>query len=139
MFAKLLNDNTVLISTCQQEPFKSNGQKAFDYFSKKNAPNGKPYKVFTVDGWTKQGVWYTYTNSLIVNGIVIIPSYTGYASQVNLILNGRRLLSGEFTKRQCRESELYQYRAMIVFDWVDLFTVSLNKFLLYKCTFLIVY
>ncbi|MEW5951470.1 MAG: agmatine deiminase family protein [Elusimicrobiota bacterium] len=83
MFMKLLNDHTVLISTAEQEPFKSNSQKAIEFFKNKTAPDGHPYKIITVKGWYDgggwySGTWYTYTNSLIVNSVVIMPSYSGH-------------------------------------------------------------
>ena len=76
MFMKLLNDHTVLISTAETEPFKSNAEKAIAYFNNRKAPDGEMYKIITVKGWSTDA-WYTYTNSLIVNGTVIMPSYTG--------------------------------------------------------------
>lgn len=83
MFMKLLNDHTVLISTADIEPFKSNSQKAIDFFKNRIAPDGHTYKIITVKGWYKdlgrgRGTWYTYANSLIVNSAVIIPAYSGY-------------------------------------------------------------
>jgi len=82
MFMKLLNDHTVLISTAKEEPFKSNAEKAISFFKDKIAPDGKKYKVITVNGWYDSsgwgGAWYTYTNSLIVNNVVIMPSYSGH-------------------------------------------------------------
>ncbi len=83
MFMKLLNDHTVLIAIAEQEPFKSNSQKAINFFKNKTAPDGHPYKVITVKGWYEDsgwsgGTWYTYTNSLIVNSTVIMPAYSGH-------------------------------------------------------------
>lgn len=75
MFLKLLNDNTILISLSQDEPFKTNAEKAMAWFKANKAPNGQPYKIITVNGWATDA-WYTYTNSLVVNGVAIIPSYS---------------------------------------------------------------
>jgi agmatine deiminase len=80
MFMKLLNDNTVLIATAEIEPFKSTAEKAIAWFQGKRAPNGQDYKILTVKGWLKGKTWYTYTNSLIVNNVVIVPSY---ANKIN--------------------------------------------------------
>jgi agmatine deiminase len=77
MFMKLLNDHTVLISTAKTEPYKSNAEKAIAFFTGRQAPDGQPYKVLTVNGWN-DNAWYTYTNSLLVNNTAIIPSYTGH-------------------------------------------------------------
>ncbi|MHB0997048.1 MAG: agmatine deiminase family protein [Elusimicrobiales bacterium] len=76
MFMKLLNDNTVLLAVSDDEPFKSNTEKAMAWFKANKAPNGGPYKIVTVKGWATDA-WYTYTNSLIVNNVAIIPSYSG--------------------------------------------------------------
>jgi len=78
MFAKLLSDNIVLISTAETEPFKSTGEKAIRYFESLTAPDGSPYKIITVEGWSISRTWYTYTNSLIVNDLVLIPIYSSY-------------------------------------------------------------
>ncbi len=81
MFMKLLNDHTVLISVADTEPFKGNAEKAIAFFKNRTAPDGQPYKVLTVKGWSSSGTWYTYTNSLIVNNVAIIPSYSGRAEE----------------------------------------------------------
>jgi agmatine/peptidylarginine deiminase len=81
MFMKLLNDHTVLISVADTEPFKSNSEKAMAFFKGKTAPDGVPYKVITVKAWDEGGTWYTYTNSLIVNNVAIIPSYSGHPAE----------------------------------------------------------
>jgi agmatine deiminase len=81
MFMKLLDDHTVLLSLADTEPFKSNSEKALAWFKGRTAPDGQPYKVLTVKGWQRGGAWYTYTNSLIVNNTVIMPSYSGAAAE----------------------------------------------------------
>lgn len=81
MFMKLLNDHTVLITVAETEPFKSNSEKAITFFKGKTAPDGQPYKIITVKGWQSGGAWYTYTNSLIVNGVVLMPSYSGRGNE----------------------------------------------------------
>ena len=81
MFMKLLNDHTVLFSTADAEPFKSNTVKAMAFFKGKTAPDGQPYKIITVKGWSDYGTWYTYTNSLIVNKVAILPSYSGHPNE----------------------------------------------------------
>jgi agmatine deiminase len=78
MFMKLLNDHTVLLATSDEEPYKSNAEKAQAFFKGRQAPDGQPYKVIPVKGWTEDGAWFTYTNSLIVNNTAIIPSYSGH-------------------------------------------------------------
>ena len=81
MFMKLLNDHTVLFSVASVEPFKSNTEKAMAFFKGKTAPDGQPYKIITVKAWVDGGTWYTYTNSLLVNKVAIIPSYSGHPSE----------------------------------------------------------
>jgi len=81
MFMKLLNDHTVLVSTAEEEPFKSNSEKAMAFFKGKTAPDGQAYKIITVKGWKSSRTWYTYTNSLLVNDVAIIPSYGGHAQE----------------------------------------------------------
>ena len=94
MFVKLLSNDTVLIATSKDEPFKSNGEKAIQYFKSIRAPGGKPYKIFTLDGWVvtsweltgvPKDIWYTYTNSLIVNNVVIVPSFDGKAEYERIV------------------------------------------------------
>jgi agmatine deiminase len=80
MFMKLLNDNTVLIAKNDKEPFKSTFDKAAKFFEGREAPNGKKYTVLRVNGYYDNYVWYTYTNSLIVNGYVLMPIYSKYSS-----------------------------------------------------------
>ncbi len=80
MFMKLLNDDTVLIAKNDKEPFKTVFDKAAKFFEDRKAPNGKKYTVLRIDGYYTNNVWYTYTNSLIVNGYVLMPTYSKYSS-----------------------------------------------------------
>lgn len=77
MYVKLLNDNTVLLAVTNDEPFKTACDKAMAWFKANKAPNGQPYKIITVKAWATDA-WYTYTNSLVVNNVAIIPSYSGH-------------------------------------------------------------
>ena len=81
MFMKLLNDHTVLISVAEQEPFKSNSEKAIAFFKGRVAADGELFRVIEVKGWEDSGAWYTYTNSLLVNRVAIIPSYSGHPAE----------------------------------------------------------
>ncbi len=78
MFMKLLSDDTVVIADCDVEPFKTTFEKAVEFFKNKTSPNGNKYKILRVKSYYKNGVYYTYTNSLIVNGNVIMPVYSNY-------------------------------------------------------------
>ncbi len=82
MFVKLLNDNTVLLAVTEAEPFKTACDKAMAWFKANKAPNGQPYKILTVKAWATDA-WYTYTNSLVVNNIAIIPSYSVSTEEAN--------------------------------------------------------
>ncbi|MHB0996011.1 MAG: agmatine deiminase family protein [Elusimicrobiales bacterium] len=76
MFVKLLNDHTVLVSVADEEPFKSNSEKAIAWFKSHKASDGEPYKIITMKAWY-DGAWYTYTNSVLVNNTAIISSFAG--------------------------------------------------------------
>ena len=78
MFVKLLDDNTVMITRTDDEPFKTACEKAVKFFSSRTAPNGEAYRIIRVKGWEGGSTWYTYTNSLIVNNVVIMPAYSSY-------------------------------------------------------------
>lgn len=78
MFMKLLSDDTVLIADCDTEPFKTTFNKAVEFFKSRKAPNGKDYRILRTKSYYKNGVYYTYTNSLIVNGNVLMPTYSNY-------------------------------------------------------------
>ena len=82
MFIKLLNDNTVLLAVTEDEPFKTACDKAMAWFKANKAPNGEPYKILTVKAWATDA-WYTYTNSLVVNNVAIIPSYSVSTEEAN--------------------------------------------------------
>jgi len=82
MFIKLLNDNTVLLAVTEDEPFKTACDKAMAWFKSNKAPNGQPYKIITVKAWATDA-WYTYTNSLVVNNVAIIPSYSVSTEEAN--------------------------------------------------------
>ncbi len=82
MFLKLLDDNTILVSVADAEPFKGAAEKAIEWFKSNKAPNGQPYKIIPVKGWYTDA-WYTYTNSLVVNKVAIIPSYTNSPEEGN--------------------------------------------------------
>jgi len=82
MYVKLLNDNTVLLAVTTDEPFKKACDQAMAWFKANKAPNGQPYKIITVKAWATDA-WYTYTNSTLVNGVAIIPSYSNSTEEGN--------------------------------------------------------
>jgi agmatine/peptidylarginine deiminase len=78
MFAKILDDCKVLIAKSNSQPFASTLETASQYFSSSECSPGRKWQVYRVQAFASGGVWYTYTNSLIVNNSVIIPSYQSY-------------------------------------------------------------
>ncbi|MCX7641111.1 MAG: agmatine deiminase family protein [Elusimicrobiales bacterium] len=84
MFIKLLSDDVVLIADCDTEPFKTTFNKAVEFFKHKTSPNGGNYKILRVKSYYRNGVYYTYTNSLIVNGNVLMPVYSNFPQDNSL-------------------------------------------------------
>jgi agmatine/peptidylarginine deiminase len=78
MFAKILDDCKVLIAKSSSQPYASALETATQYFSNSECAPGRNWTVYRVQAFASGGVWYTFTNSLIVNKSVIIPSYQSY-------------------------------------------------------------
>lgn len=75
MFAKLLADCTVLVAEASGAPYAAPLEAAASYFQSLECAPGRTYQVFRVPAWESYRTWYTYTNSLIVNGYALVPSY----------------------------------------------------------------
>jgi len=84
MFAKLLNTCTVIVAETESPGFQEITNAAAAFFrslSCGNPDEGKYYRVHRVPAWTAydettdQDVYYTYTNSLIVNDVILVPSF----------------------------------------------------------------
>jgi agmatine deiminase len=90
MFVKILAPCVVIVAEApaRNTEYYSVLNKAATYFSNLQCHNAEDfggssstpttpsvYTVHRVPGWDDQGTWYTYTNSLIVNDRVIVPSY----------------------------------------------------------------
>jgi len=79
MFAKIVAPCRVIVAMSYDEIMKEVLEKAANYFSKLlcHESHSTFYEVFRIRSWFdhEKFVWYTYTNSLIVNNVVIIPSY----------------------------------------------------------------
>jgi len=93
MFAKLLDPCTVVVAETEAPGFQEITSAAADFF--KSLPCGDPsenkyYEVHRVPAWVsnmtvtdeegniidwKENVYYSYTNSLIVNDVILIPSF----------------------------------------------------------------
>jgi agmatine deiminase len=80
MFAKILDDCKVLVAKTTSQPYTKATDSAAAYFASTECAPGKNWEVFRVQGYASGGVWFTFTNSLIVNNSVIIPSYQNYDS-----------------------------------------------------------
>ena len=94
MFAKIVDPCHVIVAQTHSAVYRDITQAAADYFEQlpcAGAPDGTLYQVHRVKGWNvaedmyddegnkswTRNTWYTYSNSLIVNDVVILPSYTG--------------------------------------------------------------
>jgi len=101
MFVKLLNDSTVLISTGDTKAFKDATDKAVKYFQSIKTPDGGQYKIIRTPGWYN-GAWYTYTNSLLVNNLAMVPLFSGKDAEnqmaKNAYLEGRPELDVKMIK-----------------------------------------
>ncbi|MBF0441826.1 MAG: agmatine deiminase family protein [Oligoflexales bacterium] len=75
MFVKLLGECKVLVAESSDDEFRNTLEKAAAYFEGLPCIDERSYEVYRIKGWKSNGTWYTYTNSLIVNKTVIIPSY----------------------------------------------------------------
>ena len=81
MFIKILSSCVVLIA---QEDDKSSIMReslenVVDYFSNLSCPSSPTgyYQINCICGWydNMNSIWYSCTNSLIANDVVIVPSY----------------------------------------------------------------
>lgn len=82
MFAKILDQCVVLVAETNDAPYRQPLEDAANYFRSTECAPGQTYAVYRVPGWVSNNqswstrqTWYTYTNSLIVNGVVIMPTY----------------------------------------------------------------
>ncbi|MCK5884258.1 MAG: agmatine deiminase family protein [Bacteriovoracaceae bacterium] len=82
MFVKLLDDETVMIAKTTSKKFKKATEEALKYFKSIKTPYGNDYKIVRTKAWSSGGTWYTFTNSLIVNNIVMMPSYSSALKEV---------------------------------------------------------
>ncbi len=77
MEIKLLNETTVLISQINDtsDPDYQVLEYNTRFFENHTARNGMHYKIVRVPLVKQNGVYYTYSNSLIVNNKVLVPIY----------------------------------------------------------------
>lgn len=84
MFAKIIDPCKVIVSETDSEVFDEITKSAADYFANLECAPNTTYEVFATKGWAidtfhpywgNYTVWYTYTNALIVNDVIIIPGY----------------------------------------------------------------
>jgi len=77
MFVKILKECVVLVAQTQESPFYEPLEAAASRFAGIECRPGETYQVIRIPAWTDWGIWYTYTNALIVNDAAIIPGYSG--------------------------------------------------------------
>jgi agmatine/peptidylarginine deiminase len=77
MFAKILRECVVLVAQTQESPFYEVLEAAANLFAGIECRPGETYQVIRIPAWSDWGIWYTYTNALIVNDAAIIPGYYG--------------------------------------------------------------
>lgn len=75
MFAKLVAPCRVLVARAAESPFAETVDAAAATFEGLECQPGRSFEVLRVPGWYTRGTWYTYTNALVVNGAVLVPSY----------------------------------------------------------------
>jgi len=81
MFAKILFKCVVLVASTNDVPYRQPLEAAASYFRMAECAPGQKYTVYRIPAWVGySSTWYTYTNSLIVNDVVIIPSYRNEAN-----------------------------------------------------------
>ncbi len=76
MFFKPLDPHTLLLG--EYPPGDANYQTledVYDYLSNQSASDGKPYEIIRIPMPSGYGDWYTYTNSLFVNDMILVPKY----------------------------------------------------------------
>ena len=82
MFSKLMNDTTVLLGEYDPELQPVNAEIMEENREMLEAvvtEAGESLEVIRLPlPWDDTEVWYTYTNSLIVNDVVLIPVYSGF-------------------------------------------------------------
>jgi agmatine deiminase len=95
MIVKILAPCVVLVAQAppSNTEYYSVLNKVADYFSNLQCQmkdgTSSVYQVHRVPGWEdEQGTWFTYTNSLIVNDRVIVPSYSSSSSSTNAEQSG---------------------------------------------------
>ena len=82
MFAKLMSDKTMLLGQYDPELQPENAQILDDIESALKAivtEGGEKLEIHRIPlPWDESGVWYTYTNALIVNDTVLVPVYSDF-------------------------------------------------------------
>lgn len=86
MFLKLINDHTFVLAETKDEPFNRAFKRVYKQLKELTAPDGEPYRIIRVPGWYDYSVsvWYTYTNSLLVNHKLLMPDFSGHRKDTAL-------------------------------------------------------
>ncbi len=80
MFSKIINQDTILVGMSSSEYGASQNQIEFldniaDVYARTPKPNGEEWNIVRIPMVFENNVYYTYTNSLIVNNTVLVPQY----------------------------------------------------------------
>lgn len=78
MFAKIVSDCDVLVVKTEARTYKQVTDKAANYFANQDCGSGSgtKWRVHRVPGFVNGRAWNTYTNSIIINNVVVVPSYS---------------------------------------------------------------
>ena len=86
MFAKLLDDKTILISETNSSPYREVMEETVEIFKSLLAPGGEPYRILRLPAFLDDNdTWHTYTNSLLLNGTALVPSYSEHLEYNKLV------------------------------------------------------
>jgi agmatine deiminase len=82
MFCKLMNDTTVILGYYADGVQEENGKILDDNEEILEATLNEAGEALTVHRlplpWDTSGTWFTYTNSLVVNDVVLVPVYADF-------------------------------------------------------------
>lgn len=101
MFSKIINQDTILVGMSTPEYGASQNQieildSIADVYAQTPKPNSEEWNIVRIPMVFKNNVYYTYTNSLIVNNTVLVPQYAiesnGFNHDENALETYRELM-----------------------------------------------
>jgi agmatine/peptidylarginine deiminase len=99
MFVKLISDDTVLIAETEAPAFRPTTEAAVEFFENLKAPGGGSYKIVRVPARYTNGVWHTFTNSLLVDNLAIVPTYAAVSSLEPQVVEAYQSARGDIEVR----------------------------------------